>query len=139
MSNSDLFLKALKKKFRFTTPFGVFSTEDLFGIQLSGPANQLSLDRIALDLYKEVKSTGDVVSFVNENKKAANDLSDKLEIVKEIIAIKKENAASAAKAAASREQRQRVLELIQQKENGALSEKSIDELKALLKDSDDEE
>lgn len=64
------------------------------------------------------KNAGDVLAF---------------EIVKHVISVKVAERDAAAQATARAAQKQRILELVAHKEDAAMSEKSVDELKEMLR------
>lgn len=124
-------MTAVRKKFRYKVPQGLISTEDLFDLPLSSNKGQANLDSIAVDLHDQLNKSS-VKSFVDTKTESNADLQIQFDVVLEVIEYKKKIADAAEKALATRNQNQRILELIKQKEDGALSEKSIEELKAML-------
>lgn len=125
---SELFLNAARKKYRY--PYnGQIMTEDLFDL------DAVQLDCIYRGLTKAVKA-GCENSLLDSASKEDRELLEKAEIVKFVFQYKQELAKRAEKAAETRKRNQRIMELIQQKEDGALAEKSIDELRDMLKDTD---
>lgn len=131
MDTSQKFMTAVRKKFRYKVPQGLISTEDLFDLPLSSNKGQANLDSIAVDLHDQLNKSS-VKSFVDTKTESNADLQIQFDVVLEVIEYKKKIADAAEKALATRNQNQRILELIKQKEDGALSEKSIEELKAML-------
>ena len=127
---ADIFEKATKLRLRFMTEKGVLSTEDLWSLPLTSK-NGLSLNGIAVAVNKSLKASTEE-SFVEEKPSENPILRLKLEIIKRIIEVKKEEAASAATARERAERKQNLLKLIREKEEGAMSEKSLEELKAEL-------
>ena len=127
---ADIFEKATKLRLRFMTEKGVLSTEDLWSLPLTSK-NGLSLNGIAVAVNKSLKASTEE-SFVEEKPSEDPILRLKLEIIKRIIEVKKEEAASAATARERAERKQNLLKLIREKEEGAMSEKSLEELKAEL-------
>lgn len=83
--------------------------------------------RVSID-----KDLSDVVSFVNPSSdKGSNELLLKFEIVKHIINVRVRERDEQQAVADRREKKQRILELIAQKQDAALAEKSEEELRAL--------
>lgn len=136
ITNLDaMFEQATRRKIRYPTPNGVLSVEDLWDLPLtsSGAGRSVSLDAIAMQLHRETKDAAEVTSFVEplvENKTAER-LALRFEIVKHIIRVRVAERDALKAAADRREKKQQLLELIARKENDALGEKSIEELRAL--------
>ena len=132
MSNTEsMFEQASRLKLRFESTRGLLSTEDLWDLSLTG-TTRTNLDSIAIALHKQTKDLSDVVSFVNPSSdRGSNELLLKFEIVKYIISVRVRERDEAKAAADRREKKQRILELIAQKQDAALAEKSEEELRAL--------
>jgi hypothetical protein len=128
----DLFLKAARSKLRFTTSKGHLTAEDLFDLPLTSQTGKTNLDDLAKGLYHRLKNEEEV-SFVESNPK--EDSYDRvcLEIVKAVIAIKIDERKAASAAAEKAATRQKIMALMDQKKDAALSEKSLEELTELLK------
>lgn len=130
--NVNVFEQASRQKFRFATTRGNITTEDLWDLSLE------DLDTVAKNLNKLVKASEEE-SFIKKantgNKKAAT----QLEVVKSIIATKLEDQERRKLAADRKIKRERLVELIAQKEDTAMSKKSIASLKAELDKLDDGE
>lgn len=126
-----MFEAASRLKFRFESPKGLLSVEDLWDLPLTSNTGKANLDDIAKGIYRQMKTTGDDVSFVTPAQKSDASNEVKLDILKHIIAVRVAERDAAALAAANREKKQQLLALIAQKENDQLAGKSLDELKAL--------
>ena len=124
-----MFEKASKQKLRFYAAKGALNTEDLWDLTLD------ELDSLARNLNKQVKELGEE-SFIKVKTTTNDAVSLRFSIVKRIIEIKLEEKEAKATAAAKRVQKQHLLELLGQKDNEALSAKSADELRAMLKELD---
>lgn len=128
---SALFVKATQKKFRF--PYqGEILTEDLWDL------SQAQLDKVYQTLGKQVKKASEDSLL---DCKTAEDkiLSDKMEIVKYVFKSKQEAAEKAAKAQATRAKNQRIADIIASKEDQALQNMSVEQLKAMLAQEDVED
>jgi hypothetical protein len=129
--------KATRLKLRFDSPPGLvpqgqLSVEDLWDLPLTS-VKRVNLDDIAVLLNKELKAT-DSVSFVNNTSRANEVTKLKFDIVLDVIRVKKEeNEAEQAKRT-NAEKKQKILALIDQKRDGELASKSVEELLALAKD-----
>lgn len=129
---TDLFKLASRKRFRFESPVGELSTEQLWDLPLqSARSNKPSLNDVAVRLARQSKDLGEE-SFVDTGSNPAKtEVEQKLELVKAIIADRQaENAAATAKAAAA-SQAARIDEIIAAKKDKALEELSVEELEAM--------
>jgi hypothetical protein len=124
-----MFEKASKQKLRFQTTIGTLNTEDLWALPLE------HLDSLAKQLKKQAAESGEE-SFIKAKSSTNETIELRFSIVKRIIEVKLEEKEAKASAAAKKAQKQHLLELLGQKENEALSAKSADELRAMLKDFD---
>lgn len=121
---TNIWVECLKNKFRFEFK-GLISTEDLFDLNLA------DLDAIYKNLKKEEKDLqGDSLLDNDENPKV-KEVEVKIEVVKAIFDMKKAEIARAERALANKAQKDKILAIIEDKENQELSEKSIDELKEI--------
>lgn len=126
-----MFEQAIRQKLRFTTSQGQLTVEDLWDLPLTSTTNKANLDAIAVGLYAELNSNRNI-SFVNNGSTGDQTLQLKFDIVKHIIDVRKAENASAVEARARKDQKQRLLELIDRKENESLAGKSIDELRKMV-------
>jgi len=130
----DAFEQAARLKLRFDSPRGQLSVEDLWDLPLTSTSpNRPNLDAIALGLHLQTKQSAEVVSFVTPAAVDAGreELGLAFEIVKHVIAVKVQERDLAKEVADRKEKKQRLMQLITQKQDQALAEKSIDELLAL--------
>lgn len=130
---SDLFKTAVKKKYRFNFK-GIISVEDLWDLSVE------DLDKIYKSLKSQQKNESEE-SLLQKVSKEDKALDNKIEIIKIIVADKLAAKERAQKAASQRIQNQRILEIMADKQDAVLKEKSIEELQAMLTvdDIDDEE
>ena len=120
----NLFEMATRNKFRF--PFkGQISVEDLWDLSVQ------NLDAVFKTLNAEVKQVKEE-SLLATKSTEDTILDAKIEIVKHIVKIKLEEADQHTKAAEKRAQARRIQELIANKQDEALQDKSIEELQAML-------
>ena len=127
----NIFMNATKNKYRYNYK-GLITTEDLWVLSLE------ELDSIYKNLKKQQKESNEE-SLLTEVSKEDKVINEKIEIVKAIVADKlaaKERAKNAAKKKA---ENQRILEIMADKQDAALKEKSLEELQAMLSDEDEEE
>ena len=126
-----MFDKAARQKLRFQTRAGNLSVEDLWDLPLSSSTKKVNLDEIAVELHTEL-NTRKTISFVNNPAKDTDDTQLKFDIVKHIIDVK---MAENAKAVGERElaaKKQKIMEIITQKENEALAGQSLEDLRKQL-------
>lgn len=119
----ELFKLAAKEKYRF--PFrGNISVEDLFDLTTS------QLDVVYKELKSQIKESSD--SLLKEVSTEDKELKNKIEIVKTIFEDKMTEAAQKEQALAKKQRKERIKELIAQKKDQDLADKSIEELEAML-------
>jgi len=121
---ADLFKVAVKKKYRFNFK-GQITTEDLWDLSVE------DLDKIYKNLKSQQKNASEE-SLLQTVSKEDRELSNKIEIVKTIVMDKLAAKERAMRAAEKKAQNQRILEIMADKQDAALKEKSIDELQAML-------
>lgn len=131
----DIFEIASRNRYRFDSPLGLLSTEDLWGLPLEAAAGRANLDDIAKDLYGQLQADS-VPSFVRSVKTASEVLENKLEIVKHIIKYRLDELEAARQREANREKKRRILEIIESKQDMALQKHSIATLTKMLEDLD---
>lgn len=134
----DIFELATRKKFRFSSPQGLLSVEQLWDLPLQARKTEANLDDIGMALRRQLKETEEE-SLVSTSKGADATLQPKLDIIKHIIAEKMEAREKADKAAERRQKRQRILQLVAEKEDAALASKSVNELRKLSAELEAEE
>ena len=127
-----MFTIASRLKFRYTTPQGLISTEDLWDLPLTATNNRANLDDIAKGLSRQVKALDTEESFVVATKTVDTTLQLKLDIVKHIIAAKIVERDAATKARENKARKQQLTELLHAKRNENLAKLSEDEIAALI-------
>ena len=126
---TDLFKVATKKKYRFNFK-GQLTVEDLWELSVE------DLDKI----YKTLKSqqrNSQEESLLQTASKEDRELSNKIDIIKTIFTDKLIAREKALKAAEKKAQNQRILEIMADKQDAALKEKSLEELQNMLTSTDD--
>lgn len=113
----------LRPVVRFDSPRGPLTAEDLWDLPLSSTrANVPNLDDVAKETSRQLKATAGEESFVNPTiNKDADVLNLKLDVLKHIIAVKQFENATKVTEAAAREQRQKLLELLDAKKDERLN------------------
>ena len=127
----SMFEKATRRKYRFESHVGILSTEDLWDLQLTG---RLSLNEVAKALHEKLESAA-AVNFVAEGEDPeAWILRDKLELVKHIIKTRLAERDAEKKFAQRRERKQKLMEILHEKQDSSLREHSMDELQKMIED-----
>lgn len=128
MNNTNIFEAASKNKYRY--PYkGMITTEDLWDL------TQAQLDVIYKALNKGV-SEAQVSSLMCKVTEVDAELLNKIEIVKYIFNAKEAEAEARKKDAAKHAKKQRILDILAQKQEDALQSMSEDELKKMLDELD---
>ena len=119
-----MFETASRRKYRF--PYkGMITTEDLWTLKVQ------QLDEVYKALNAKAKLM-DEESLLTTKSSEDEDLTNMINIVKHIVAVKVAEANAAKLAIANREQKQRIMEIIDAKQNAALEELSVEELQAMV-------
>lgn len=126
-----MFERASRLKIRYETSVGLLSVEDLWDLPLIRGRGKLDLDEIAKSLHKEIKDS-DEVSFVVEQPKSNSTLQLKFDIVKHIIEVKLAEQKEALQSREKAEKRQKILQIIAEREDDALKTIPLEELKGML-------
>lgn len=119
-----VFENATRGKYRFSFR-GSITVEDLWDLF---PQN---LDTIYKALIKELKQEQEE-SLLSEKTKADTVLDEKISIIRYIVSVKLKEAEDKKNEKALKDQKQKILSIIADKEDGELKGKSIDELKNML-------
>lgn len=121
---ANVWVECLKNKYRFEFK-GLISVEDLFDLKLE------DLDLIYRNLKNEEKDLqGDSLLDTAKNPKIG-EIQVKIDVVKAVFDIKQTDIKNAERALANKAQKDKILAIIEDKENQELSEKSIEELKEI--------
>jgi hypothetical protein len=119
-----MFEYAARNKLRF--PYkGMISVEDLWDL------NVRELDSIFKTLNAQVKKSQEE-SLLATKSKEDEVLTTQIDIVKHIVRIKQDEEAARLFAKERKEKQQKLMELINKKQDEDLNNKSIEELKAML-------
>ena len=124
----NIFEIATKNKFRF--PYrGMITVEDLWDLNLN------QLDGIYKTLNKEVKQNNEE-SLLSVKDAADVELQAKIDIVKHIFTAKQQEITNRTIAAENAEKKRRILDIIAQKQEASLQNKSEEELLKMLDEID---
>lgn len=131
MNIENLFQLASRQKFRFQSIKGELTTEHLWDLPLTARGG-FNLDEVAKQVAADLKAAGEESFVQKKSNPAKSKLEAKLEIVKHIIAAKLEEAEKAAKASQNQEERQRLLAVLNRKQDAALEELTPEQIQARL-------
>ena len=120
----DIFKYAVKNKMRFSYK-GVCTVEDLYDIPLSG------LDKMYGELKKQQKNFGED-SLLNKKSSEEKEIGIKIGIIESIVTDRLADIDKAKKAQQTRERNRRIAQIIADKEDAALNDMSLEDLKAML-------
>jgi aminopeptidase N len=127
----DLFQKATRKKFRFPSPKGQLTTEQLWDLPLTSKTG-MDLDSIAKTVNAELKLQSET-SFVTPNSNPAKTvLTEMLDVLIAIIAVQQAENEARRKAASKQAEKQTLLEALQNAETQALMKLTPEEIKARI-------
>ena len=126
----DKFEKASRLKLRFNSARGMLNVEDLWDLPLTS-AKSANLDDIARDLHKRLQE-GSAISFVNKASAANEELQLAFDIVKHVIEVRLAENQAAALARENAAKKQRILEILNQRQDDALRNASEEELRKML-------
>lgn len=128
-----MFEKAARLKIRFNTDRGQLTVEDLWQLPLTSATGRINLDDIAKGLQRDVRASAETTSFVDDAADGpSEDLQLAFDIVKHVIAVRKAERDEAKSAEKKREDKQKILALIADKQDEALKGKSLEELTAMV-------
>lgn len=130
MAIVDIFKIAIRDKYRWFYK-GVISTEDLFDLSLE------ALDGIYKNLMKQKRTESEesLLSVSKEDK----ELNIKIEIIKTIVGDKLAEKEKARRSAERKAQNQKILEIMADKKDAALKEKTLEELQAMIINDEEDE
>ena len=126
MTTTNIFEYVVRNKVRF--PFkGMISAEDLWDLSLT------NLDSIYKTLNKEVKQSEEE-SLLTTKTSVDTELEIQIAIVKHIVSVKLEEQEIREKAAVKKAQKQKIMSIIATKEDEALQNTSVEDLKKMLEE-----
>lgn len=121
---NKLFEMATRNKFRFAFR-GMVSVEDLWDLKLE------QLDEVYRNLMAEIKKASEE-SLLKTKTKSQTELESKVEIVKYIVEVKLKEKDDREKAKENKEKKQRIAEILNEKDNEDLKNKTREELRLML-------
>lgn len=130
---SNLFENATRKSYRFQSAIGLLGVEDLWSLPLLKTGRAAAcLDDIAKGLSKALREAEEESFVETADDKGNVELEEKLEIVKHVIQVQKDERDAALKEAERRKQKQQLLEILHDKRNESLKALSIEEIEAKI-------
>ena len=130
----NIFETATRRAFRFGSPQGLLTTEQLWQLPLtSSNPNKASLNDCAVQLSRAIKDLGEESFVETKANPVKDDLEVCLEVVKHIIAVRQAENAEATSRAARASQLDKIDEIIAAKKDQVLAEMSVEELEAMKK------
>lgn len=132
MSDVNIYKQVAQLGLRFPSARGLLTVEQLFQLPLTSRTG-LDLDSIAKTINAELRLQSEE-SFVETSKAnaEAKTLQLALDIVKDVISTKQDEAKAAAKAKANREEKARLLEVLHGKKDEALQALTPAEIQARI-------
>lgn len=124
MSDINIFEQGTRQNVLFNFR-GLMTIQDLWKLSLQ------NLNTIAVALYEEIKGQA-AISFIEDAPVANQELQLKLDIVKRVIEVKKAEKEAAKILADKKAKKQRLLEILNQKQDEALTSMSVEELEKQL-------
>ena len=125
---TNIFEVATRNKYRF--PYrGQISVEDMWDLPVT------ELDKIFKTLNKQVK-TSQEESLLETKSKEDEVLETQIEIVRRIVSIKQQEANERLREIERKVQKQRIMEIMADKQDEVLKGKSVDELQKMLDELD---
>ena len=128
----NIFEQATRRAIRFESAKGDLSVEQLWDLPLQS-RNQFDLDTIAKTVNRQLNDVTEE-SFVSVRENPAKEtLSLKLELVKHIISVKLQEAEEARNRANKASEKEKLLRLLDEKQNEALRALTPEEIQERLK------
>ena len=129
----NIFEQAARRAIRFESAKGDLSVEQLWDLPLQS-RNQFDLDTVAKTVNRQLNAVTEE-SFVSVRENPAKEtLSLKLEIVKHIISVKLQEAEEARNRANKASEKEKLLRLLDEKQNEALRALTPEEIQERLKE-----
>ena len=128
----NIFEQAARRAIRFESAKGDLSVEQLWDLPLQS-RNQFDLDTVAKTVNRQLNAVTEE-SFVSVRENPAKEtLSLKLELVKHIISVKLQEAEEARNRANKASEKEKLLRLLDEKQNEALRALTPEEIQERLK------
>lgn len=132
----DLFIKATRRAYRWSSPRGLLSVEQLWELPLTHRSG-FDLDHVGRELLASIKNMGEESLISNEPDTAKVEAQERLEVLKAIIATRQEERRVAEARALRAEKRREIRVALSELEANELKQASRDELLERLAQLDD--
>lgn len=136
MTTMNIFELASRNKLRFSTSRGDLTVEQLWDLPLQSKS-QFDLDSIAKSVNNSLKSRTEESFVTLSHDPLKSQLELMLGILKHIIQAKQEEMKTRLDKASKDQERQRIAEIINRKQETALESESLEQLQARLKSLSD--
>lgn len=127
-----MYKNATRAKLRFETNKGDLTVEDLWDLPLTSN-NGFDLDTVAKAVNRQIKASEEE-SFVAKRTAASTVLVLKLDILKDVIATKLEQAEEASKASLRADRRRKLIDALAEKQDESLKSMSEEDIKRELEE-----
>jgi hypothetical protein len=127
----SLYEVAARNKFRFSSTKGLITTEDLFDLPLESKT-AYDLNTVAQTINKSLKEIGEENFVSSKTNPKATELQQKLDLVKLVIAGKLAEQEIARQKAANRAERERLQDLLEQKQTQNALAMTAEEIQAKI-------
>lgn len=127
----NIFEQASRLKLRFSTNRGDLTVEQLWDLPLQSKT-QFDLDSIAKAVYQDLKGRGEESFVATSTDPMKGRLELMLEILKHVIHAKQEENTAKLNKARIEQERSRIAEIIDKKQDAALENESLEQLQARL-------
>lgn len=127
MDQNNLFEYATRNKLRFASTKGELSVEQLWDVPLRS-SDGFNLDAIAKSANKTLKDATEESFVATTRTPATTRFGVTLEVVKRVIEVKLADEESAKKRAENKKEREKLLEILAEKQEGKLSKLSEAEI-----------
>lgn len=138
---SELFVKATRLKVRFNCERGAYSVEDLWDLPLQTKTGAgVSLDTLYRTAKKELEDLSEEGLFQSKTSSLKSVLAQlRVDLIRYVAEVKQAEADKKQKQAENKAKREKIMELIAQKQDAALLGQDVTQLQEMLKQLDSEE
>ena len=128
---SNIFEQATRQALRFPSVRGELNTEQLWDLALTS-RNGFDLDSVAKEVNQRLKAISEESFVIKTSNPEKSDLELKLEVLKHIIAVKQAEADARRNAADRAAERQKLYDILAEKQDSALKELSVEDIQKRL-------
>lgn len=128
----NIFEQATRQALRFETSVGNITTEDLWSLPLTSDKKP-SLDLVARAIHHQLKQSAEESFVLPSNNTQTAVLQLKLDVVKHIISVKMEENQQERVRAANKQQKEKLLRILADKQDAELLSKDVTELEEMIK------